>query len=188
MSQTTDAGRLNVGRLGAGLRRLVEREDRAGLAALRRGLGKRPGEAPEMFAVLVPLLPDGRLHADDEETAYLIASLFASHPASWAGDGDGRWSRNFGASLRRLGDATTSQGADRRMTGLLGSDRERLDDQLRSAVHLLRSKGIPVDWEQLTWDTLQWDRPDRVVQRRWASAFWASPAATEAGESGDRPE
>lgn len=180
----TEAGfeHLNVARLVSGLQRLVEREERAALASLRRGLGKPPGAAPDMFPVIVPLLPPGRIATSDEAVAYAVASLFASHSASWTGEGDGRWSRNFGASMRRLGDETTSQGASRRITALLASDRERLDDHLRGAVSLLKAKNVPVDWEQLTWDLLQWDRDDRTVQRRWASAFWA-PGNASADES-----
>jgi CRISPR type I-E-associated protein CasB/Cse2 len=30
----------------------------------------------------------------------------------------------------------------------------------------------PVDFEQLFYDLLEWDHPERRVQRTWATAFW----------------
>ncbi len=57
---------------------LAEREDRGALAALRRGLGKQPGAAPEMFPYLAPWTQHE--HGWGEECMYLVASLFALHP------------------------------------------------------------------------------------------------------------
>lgn len=166
---------LNVPRLMRGLQALVEDEDRidrAALAALRRGLGKRPGEAPQMFPVLIPLLPPGRLSSWDETCAYTIAALFAMHPAMWHGETSGRWTRNLGASLRRLREATDSEGPERRLVALLNSDDEDLAEHLRGVIALLRSADIPVDWQQLAYDLLNWNRTSREVQRRWARLFW----------------
>lgn len=177
--------RLNVPRLIAGLRRLAEPEervDRAALAALRRGLGKRPGEAPEMFPVLVPLLPGGRLWPWDETCAYMVASLFATHPAIWDGPDDGRWTRNLGASLRRLRQLTDSDGPNRRFVALLNSEGDDLGEHLRGIIALLRGNDIPVDWQQLTYDLLRWDRPSREVHRRWADAYWSQSTVAAAGD------
>lgn len=165
---------LNVPRLIRGLQALVEPEeriDRAALAALRRGLGKEPGEAPEMFPVIVPLLP-GRLWPWDETCAYTIAALFAMHPSMWRGAESGRWTRHLGASLRRLRDITDSDGPERRFVALLNSDRDDLPEHLRGVIAHLRSKDVPVDWTQLAYDLLAWDRADREVQRRWAGGYW----------------
>lgn len=169
---------LNVSRLIRGLRALVEPEeriDRAALAALRRGLGKRPGEAPEMFPVLIPLLPHERLWEWDEICAYTVAALFAMHPVMWDGAEDGRWRRNLGASMRRFKEKTTSDGPERRMVALLNSDRDDLSEHLRGVTALLRSEDVPVDWNQLAYDLLDWNHPSRKVQRHWASAYWGQP-------------
>jgi CRISPR system Cascade subunit CasB len=159
-----------------GLRALVEHEDRidrAALAALRRGLGKQPGEAPQMFPVLIPMLPPGRLSFWDESCAYTVAALFAMHPAIWQEKTNGRRTRNLGASLRRFRETTDSEGPERRLVALLNSDREDLAEHLRGVVALLRSEDVRVDWQQLTYDLLAWDRSGREVQRRWATSFWA---------------
>ncbi|MGI8827297.1 MAG: type I-E CRISPR-associated protein Cse2/CasB [Chloroflexota bacterium] len=87
----------HVHRFAAYLQRFVEVDNRAALAALRRGLGKTLGEAPEMFPYIVPWI---RTEASwrVEESYYLVASLFAMH----GGEGflpahEGR--RNLGASV-----------------------------------------------------------------------------------------
>lgn len=177
---------LNISRLVQGLERLVPRDgvegsgrngDRAALAALRRGLGKEPGEAPEVFPVLMPLLPEAPLWPWPERVAYLIASLFALHPLSWSKASRGRHRSNLGASMRQLaGEAgeAESNGPERRFVALLNSDVADLPDHLRGIVGLLKSADppIPVDWAQLARDLLYWSDADREVQRRWATAFW----------------
>ncbi len=183
-SEASTAGRLNIASLVAGLDDLAKRQDRAALAALRRGLGKGPGEAPEMFPIIVPLLPSARLPPWEEACAYLVASLFGFYPdGSWRGEDDGRWSRNLGASLRLLANRMDSAGPERRLIALLNSDRDDLGAHLRGVVALLRGQAIPIDWTQLGHDVLGWDRPSREVQRRWATAFWGRrPDASAAGD------
>jgi CRISPR system Cascade subunit CasB len=53
---------------------LYEQEDRAALAALRRGLGKPPGETMEMHPYVVPFTQG--LKRKQEDAYYLIAALF----------------------------------------------------------------------------------------------------------------
>jgi CRISPR system Cascade subunit CasB len=58
------------------LEQLEHAEDRAALAALRRSLGKSPGEASEAHRYVLRFNPPVR----EEETYYLIGALFALHP------------------------------------------------------------------------------------------------------------
>lgn len=160
-------------------------DNRASRAALRRGLGKAPGEAPEVFPYVVPWLgTDPRRR--EEWAYYLVAALLASHPVSWPGDA---YRTNLGASLRWACDRRSSPAAvERRFVATLNADADDLSDHLRHAVSLCRAEEVPVNWLQLLRDIRDWDRDDRVVQRRWAGAFWATsdqtdaPAATDAGE------
>lgn len=148
-----------------------EPERRAALAALRRGLGKRPGEAPQVFPYVVPWLPPNAPPLR-EDTFYLVASLFASHPIDWpGGDGD-RSARNFGASLARLARERSSASIERRFVALLSAAYADLPEHLRHAIALLKSDDVPVDWAQLLHHLQQWNHPDRWVQRAWARAFW----------------
>jgi CRISPR system Cascade subunit CasB len=139
-------------------------DDRAMLAALRRGLGQEPGTVPTMYPYVVPFVHSRR----DEDNLYTIAALFALHPVS-AVDG------NMGSHLRQLArqvnddldDATT-----RRFVQLLNQHRGNLDIPLRQHVNLLKANDIAINWHQLLADLFRWDDVERPVQKWWASEYW----------------
>jgi CRISPR system Cascade subunit CasB len=156
------------------LLRLAAQEDRAALAALRRGLGRAPGTVAEMYPYVEPYLGAESTRARSD-AAYVVAALFASHPLNWHRDDDDPRSSNFGASFARLrARMASSEGAERRFTALLGAHREELEHHLRSAVSLLKSHDVPVDWEQLLRDIRWWGGDARRVERTWASAYWGT--------------
>lgn len=147
------------------LQGLEAQNDRAALAALRRGLGLPPGAAPQMFPYVEPRLPAQRSEKM-ERACYLIASLFALHPAP-SGKG------NMGDHFRQADPEGKGKDAlERRFTVLLAAHPEDLPDYLRQAVSFLKSKDVPVDWNQLFWDILSWENDDRRVQKQWARSFW----------------
>lgn len=154
------------------LERLYEKEERAALAALRRGLGKRPGEEMSVYRYVGWSLD--KLSKRQEDAYYLIATLFGLYPsASWrSGDGDQK-KTNLGASLRRLKEQMGGDGAERRFVALLNADREDLGEHLRQIISLLKSKDAPIDWAQLLEAVEFWDADDeRRRQRQWAKTFW----------------
>jgi CRISPR system Cascade subunit CasB len=142
------------------------KEDRGALAALRRGLGNPPGQAPEMFPYVIPYLP-AETERWREEAYFMIASLYALHPSSIQ---KGNLGGHF-ASLR--GSNISDQSLERRFTALLSAHRDDLSFYLRQAISYLRSKEQPVNWHQLLRDVMSWGHPDRYVQMRWARSFWA---------------
>lgn len=148
---------------------LVEREDRGALADLRRGLGKEPGTAAEMFPYVVPFAPER-----DENRFYLIASLFALHPSPSPTDGGRR--RNLGAALQWVKSATGSESIELRFVALLNRPLRDLPDHLRHAVSLCKAHDVPIDWAQLLHDLRYWDAPSHSIQRDWARAFWGAPS------------
>jgi CRISPR system Cascade subunit CasB len=138
--------------------------DRAMLAELRRGLGRKPGEAPGMFPYVVPFVHEQR----DEANLYLIAALFALHPTSVS-------QGNMGHHLRTLATAVGDDAATtRRFVQLLNRSRADLDTPLRQHISILKAQEIGVNWHQLLRDLQHWDHPARFVQKRWASAYWPS--------------
>src|SRR5262245_21726574 len=84
------------------LEELFDKEDRAALATLRRGLGKRLGEEMGVYRY-IGWCADKFKSKWQEEAYYLIATLFGLYPSeSWrSSDGDNNRT-NLGASLRRL--------------------------------------------------------------------------------------
>ncbi|MCY4089568.1 MAG: type I-E CRISPR-associated protein Cse2/CasB [Caldilineaceae bacterium] len=150
---------------------LEERKDTGALAALRRGLGRMPGTAPEMHRYVVPW-SNGESSRWREDVFYIVAALFAYHPIHWSRDKEAR--SNLGDSFARLrhAEGVSQEGIERRFTGLLSVHMEDLHVHLRHAVSLLKSKTIPIDWVRLLDDLKYWGHEDRLIQRNWARAFW----------------
>ena len=145
-------------------------ENRAALAALRRGLGQPPGTVPDMFPYVIKRMTDS-VHTGswDENTHYLIAALYALHPDKGTGS-------NLGAHFAQTLDPNPdyNDAIERRFTALLTSHPDDLHFYLRQAISYLKSKEIPVNWHQLMWDLRDWGHPERRnrVQKRWAAQFW----------------
>lgn len=154
------------------LESLGKREDRAALAALRRGLGQPPGTVPDMHPYVVRRLPqDAYPNSWTEQTYYLVASLYGLHPKSAA---EGNIGRHFARTLDPKSDH--NQAIERRFTALLTAHPDDLHFHLRQAISFLKSykDGVPINWHQLMWDILAWGYPDNRarVQKRWATGFW----------------
>ncbi len=153
------------------LQSLAEKQERGALAALRRGLGQPPGMVAEMYRYVEPFLPQVRSRAQ-EAGYYLVAALFALHPKS-TGAG------NFGTHMAQTRSKGGEDALERRFTALLSAHPDDLPDTLRQSVSFLKSKEIPVNWNQLFWDLQNWDEEDRRVQKKWASAFWSRVQTAE---------
>ncbi len=150
--------------------------DRAALAALRRGLGKRPGEVAEMFPYIIPWcasMPDY-----DQNNYFLVASLFALHQGRLGPHPTVTDARrnSMGASFKLLHEKTNSGSIEKRFVALLNASHGEIDYHLRHAVSVLRANAIGVDWAQLLHDLGGWGWTSRSVQRRWAQGYWQTPA------------
>ena len=160
---------------------LEERRDQGALAALRRGLGRMPGTAPEMHRYVAPW-SNGESSRWMEDVFYIVAALFAFHPIHWSRDNVAR--SNLGDSFARLrhAEGVSEEGVERRFTGLLSVHVEDLHVHLRHAVSLLKAKAIPIDWVRLLDDLKYWGHEDRLTQRNWARAFWRVEAPDVDGQ------
>lgn len=152
------------------LQNLAEGQNRGALASLRRGLGQPPGAAAEMYRYVEPFLGvDARYK---EDAYYLVAALFALHPES----------ADFGDMGSHMAAARSEGGGDaleRRFTALLAAHPDDLPDYLRQAVSFLKSKDVPINWNQLLRDLQGWGREDRYVQKKWARSFWSRAVKEE---------
>ena len=138
------------------------KDDRAALAKLRRGLGKKGGTS-EMCRYVARFVPnDAKPYIT--ERYFLIAALFALYPES-AGRG-----ASMGKVFRVM--AAASPSVEKRFENLLSVDADDLRGHLRQAVSLAKSKGVPVNFHQLFHDIRYWNHPERDVQMRWAREFW----------------
>jgi CRISPR system Cascade subunit CasB len=147
------------------LKSLEKRQDRAGLARLRRGLGKPPKTAMEMFPYLGQFLShDSKPRY--ENAVFIVAALFAYYPGAQSNVG------NLGASLRKMKDDSDS--IEKRFVALLNAEAEDLPYYLRQIIGLLKSKEIAVNWERLFKDVQNWNSDKRIVQQKWAEQFWGN--------------
>lgn len=152
------------------LERVLKRDDRTVLAHLRRGLGKEPGTALEMFPYVARFAQNS--YRGDENAVFIIASLFGLYPTySWKPTEQIKYN-NLGKSMSFLKDESGS--IERRFVALLNAELEDLPNHLRQIISLLKSKDTPVNWHELLLGVKQWNRSDRKIQREWAKAFWGN--------------
>jgi len=142
--------------------------DRAAMASLRRGLAQ-PRSVEVSRIVQQWLSEDSPRWLED--TCYSIAPLFALHHDDIAQSG------NMGNHFRDMCDDPSEPppNIERRFMQLLASDANSLDDLLRQAISLLKSKGVAVNWQRLFSDVGWWkqnaDSRDRV-RLEWSRKFW----------------
>ena len=165
------------GRFAGFLTGLAARENRAALAALRRGLSADRSASASMYPYVAGWVTDKDTDWN-EECFYLVAALFGRHPKGDSAGGD------FGWSCRELQEETGGESFERRFVALLASDPAGVGVHLRHAMSLAASKNIAVDWSQLLRDLEQWGHPQRFVQRRWARSFWRQ---TDNGKQAENP-
>jgi len=137
-------------------------KDRAMMAALRRGLGKKEGHVV-MYPYVVPYLPEKPF--GKEWIYFTVAALFGYHHDPLAKNVD------IGRAMSRLEQNDSLQ---KRFTWLLDADTQELPMRLKSIVSLLKSKNIGIDYTLLFDDLYHWDHPEKFVQLRWARHFYGS--------------
>jgi CRISPR type I-E-associated protein CasB/Cse2 len=136
-------------------------------ARLKRDAGKDLSEARSL-GLFYRLLPFGT-PAEKESAYFLAATLFPLADSGQSGC--------LGDALRRVRDPDPkkNKGLDRRIEILLDSDAAQLAFRLRQAVRFLKSNRIPINWQELTEDVLNWNSPYRTVQKKWARAYFKLP-------------
>ena len=80
----------------------------------------------------------------------------------------------LGSSFRRARSDQNQTGLDRRFSRLLDTDIEQLPFHLRQAIMRLTNAWVPINWEQLSKDILNWNHSSRYIQRNWARDYVAS--------------
>ncbi|NOT63933.1 MAG: type I-E CRISPR-associated protein Cse2/CasB [Acidobacteria bacterium] len=143
-------------------------ENRAALAMLRRGLGKQPGEAMEVYRYIGNFAANTK--SKTHETAlHTVATLFGLYP-SLSREGN-QYESNLGASVSELSANANSDSIEKRFVALLDAHSDDLPNHLRQVVGLLKANEVKINWLQLLNDINWWDSDGRDVQRRWAKSF-----------------
>jgi CRISPR system Cascade subunit CasB len=121
-----------------------------------------------MYRYIARFVPDEIRGKEREKIYYLVAALYAFHPLNTAEN------LNFGNHMAKAASLMKDPvSTERRFTVLLNADIADIGDYLRQAVSFLRSKEVPINWNNIFEDLRLWNLPNKPVQRRWANSFWA---------------
>lgn len=174
------------------LQSLPEHPQRAALANLRHGLGRAPGELPQLWGTFLQEMPEEMQSRTGDPTreewaAYLALTLYALHqqghtlPAqnmNSAGQGLGRAARR----LVPPGEPVADSSIQKRFNALAtATQMPELAQHLRGMVQLLRAKDIPLDYAQLAVDLYDLQHPDKAarVRLRWGQDFYKEEKPAE---------
>lgn len=175
-------------------RAYTERRDpeaTAVLARLRRGVGKEPGELPELWEVTFEDLPVPEYDSDEptplERAVYTALTLYAVHQQSQSAPMH-RQGSTLGAAVRQLRRQAASDEAVQRRFEALGTA-----DSFREVVHharglitQLRGAGIPLDYGRLADDLYRLQdtrgRAAARVRLSWGRDFHAKQKNEENDE------
>ena len=153
--------------------------DSAALAALRRGIGVPPGEAPECWPWTVPLTADSdqrRASRAWEGAVHHGLTLYALHQQSQSRNMHHNDNRSLGAACRILrAKRSDSQGVERRFLAAATADTaDELAHHLRGIIMLLRGEGIHLDYYRLIQALAGWDLPTSAgrTRRAWGRDFY----------------
>lgn len=165
------------------IQKMPEHPRKAALANLRRGIGRVPGELPELWGGFLQDMPPEFFSRSGEPTAaewavYLSLTLFALHQQSqekpMCADGVG-----IGQAVRRLADKQREDpqesGAFKRFNALITADSmEEVSHHLRGLVQFLRREGLPLDYPQLAFDLFELQFPNSAprVKLRWGQDYF----------------
>ena len=163
---------------------------RAALALLRHGVGRKPGDDPALWNILFEDLPEETLSRTGEATReewaiHTALTLFALHQ-----QGRDPMREPMNTENRSLGRAAAmlvaGQGEDSRERiarrfnqAATSSDIEELAHYLREMILLLRREGIGLDYPMLAADLYQYQSFDLAprVRLRWGQDFYRRPKA-----------
>lgn len=156
---------------------------KAVLANLRRGIGHKPGELPALWGVFLGGLSEDLYGKKEEPNAvewavYSALTLFAMHQQGHdpAVEPMHRKKTGFGAAMARLVHNKDDEDRVRRKFNMAAtaSDMEEESWHIKSAVQLLRTEGIPLDYAALARDLYRFQYPDsrESVQLEWGRDFY----------------
>lgn len=171
---------------------------RAQLATLRRGVGRKPGDMPDLWGLLFADMPEEMMSRTAEPTAaewaaYTALTLYATHQQ---GTEINRQNMHTCQDAGRLGKAVARlvKNADdreriaRRFNAFAtASDMMEAAHHLRGLIQLLRAEEIPLNYIRLAGDLYRFQNPKYApdVRLSWGQDFyWRKPDETDNEQEG----
>jgi CRISPR system Cascade subunit CasB len=168
-------------RLNGLIRGVQEGRSKAELANLRKGIGRIPGDIPELWGLVLQDLPEELLSKSGEPTkaewaVYTAITMFALHQQS-KNVPMHKEKESLGKAIGALIESEDDrERVGRRFNTFASStDMEEAVYHLRGLIQLLRAKSIPLDYATLACDLYdyQWSEESRArVRLRWGQDFY----------------
>lgn len=163
---------------------------KAELARLRRGIGKAPGEIPELWGIFLESLPEelagkGRNPSPGEWAIYTALTIFALHQQGNS-EPMHRKGISLGMAARSLVEGIEGDDEERVLRRLrpivTAVDMAEASFHLRGMIELFKQKGIALDYGKLAGDLYYFQMPSsrQTVQLNWGRDFYAHGAAGKA--------
>lgn len=163
---------------------------RAHLAQLRRGIGRIPGDEPEIWGILFADMPEEMMSRNGEPTreewaVYTALTLYALHQ-----QGRDVREKNMHRRNNRLGQAVAGlvkseedrERVARRFNAFAtASDMQEAAYYLRGLIQLLRAEDIPLDYVRLAQELYLFQDPDEApkVRLQWGQDFYRKKSETK---------
>ena len=165
-----------------------EGQQKAQLAELRRGVGKQPGDLPQLWGSLLEGMSEEMLGASGsasyaEWSVYTVLTLFALHQQGHdvlrermhVSPEDGRGVSIGAAAAQLVHSADEQERILRRFhQAATATEREEVAHHLRGLVQLLKQEGIALDYALLAKDLYLYQYPENqtAVRLRWGEDFY----------------
>ncbi len=158
--------------------------NKAILAEIRKGIGKKPGDNPKLWGVLFEGMPESLMSKNGEPTAaewavYTAITVFSVHQ-----QGKNIKSENMNVEGVGLGRAVAGlvkseedrERVERRFYSLATTgDMQGISHYLREIVKLLRDEGIGLDYAILSKDLYLYQKQDNAptIRLKWGQDFYS---------------
>lgn len=144
------------------------------LAVLKRNAGLKLAESRGVLPIFYKIYyPSKESGIDYYENACFLVSTLYGHNKYYESNID------FGQTLRKTKNTKGSPGIDNRLSVLLNSSFDSYTGdgdfpyRLTQLVKIANSNGIGIDWEILLSDIINWSRPSKFVQKKWAKSYFS---------------
>lgn len=167
-------------------------DSKAWLAQLRRGVGKIPGELPELWGIFLQTLPEELMSKGSEPSyaewaIYTAMTLFSIHQQGHAESMNlkGR-EYSLGCAVRRLVHSDDEEERIRFKLGLAAQsdDMTELAYRLKTLIRLLGAENIPLDYTDLAKDLFlfQSEKNTDKIRLKWGQDFYRNMKTNDKGE------
>lgn len=167
---------------------------KAHLAQLRRGVGKVPGELPELWGMFLRDLPEELMGKDGkpsyaEWAVYTTLTLFALHQQGHAQPMNAEGEDNhLGRAMRKLVQNDEEENVRMKLSiAARSDDAAELSYHLKTLIKLLAGSDIKLDYVDLAKDLywFQFEKSADRIRLKWGQDFYRSAKSNDNGGEND---